>query len=70
VAIGRALSAPTGGAQQAPTVGSYKVLKIAKAGGARNFDYVYADVDGRRLYIPRTGSKPVVHSRSGILTIK
>lgn len=42
----------TGLAQQGP----YKVLKTAKVGGAGGFDYVYADVDGRRLYIPRTGN--------------
>jgi DNA-binding beta-propeller fold protein YncE len=35
--------------------GPYKVLKTAKVGGAGNFDYVYADSVGRRLYIPRTG---------------
>jgi hypothetical protein len=40
-------------AQQAP--GPYKVEKVAKAGGAGGFDYVYADTNGRRLYIPRTG---------------
>ena len=33
--------------------GPYKVLRTAKVGGAGGFDYVYADVDGRRLYIPR-----------------
>ncbi len=43
-----------GSAQQGP----YKVLKTAKVGGAGGFDYVYADVDGRRLYIPRTGNPP------------
>lgn len=35
--------------------GSYKVVKTAKVGGDGGFDYVYADVDGRRLYIPRPG---------------
>jgi hypothetical protein len=40
---------------QTPAAGPYKILKTAKVGGAGNFDYVYADVDGRRLYIPRTG---------------
>ncbi|HEY7336828.1 MAG TPA: hypothetical protein VH639_18175 [Bryobacteraceae bacterium] len=40
-------------AQQAP--GPYKVEKAAKVGGAGGFDYVYADTNGRRLYIPRTG---------------
>jgi DNA-binding beta-propeller fold protein YncE len=39
-------------AQQGP----YKVLKTAKVGGDGGFDYVYADADGRRLYIPRTGT--------------
>src|SRR5207249_3847658 len=41
-----------------PPADPYKVLKVAKVGGAGNFDYVYADVDGRRLYIPRTGTDP------------
>ena len=34
----------------------YKVLQTAKVGGAGGFDYVFADSDGRRLYIPRSGS--------------
>jgi DNA-binding beta-propeller fold protein YncE len=40
------------GAQDGP----YKVQRIAKAGGDGGFDYVYADVAGRKLYIPRLGS--------------
>jgi DNA-binding beta-propeller fold protein YncE len=44
-----------GWAQKAATTQPYKVIKTAKVGGAGGFDYVYADVDGRRLYIPRTG---------------
>jgi len=44
-----------GWAQQAPTAQPYKVIRTAKVGGAGGFDYVYADVAGRRLYIPRTG---------------
>jgi hypothetical protein len=40
-------------AQQA---GPYKVLKTAKVGGSGAFDYVYADADGRKLYIPRPGN--------------
>jgi DNA-binding beta-propeller fold protein YncE len=39
----------------AQTSGPYSVTKTVKAGGAGGFDYVYADSDGRRLYIPRTG---------------
>jgi len=40
-------------AQQA---GPYKVLKAAKVGGEGGWDYIYADSDGRRLYIPRRGT--------------
>jgi DNA-binding beta-propeller fold protein YncE len=43
-------------AQQSPDSGPYKVLKTAKVGGAGGFDYVFADSDERRLYIPRGGS--------------
>ena len=45
-------------AQSPSSEGPYKVIKTAKVGGAGGFDYVYADVDGRRLYIPRTGNPP------------
>jgi hypothetical protein len=41
------------GLAQAPTAGSYKVLKTAKVGGGGGYDYIFADVEGRRLYIPR-----------------
>jgi DNA-binding beta-propeller fold protein YncE len=43
--------------------GPYKVLKTLKTGGLGGFDYIYADVDGGRLYIPRgaqmTATPPV-----------
>src|SRR5580658_3984837 len=48
------VAASMGLAQQA---GPYKVLKAAKAGGEGGWDYIYADSDGRRLYIPRRGSQ-------------
>ena len=35
--------------------GPYKVLKTAKVGGDGGFDYVYADADGRKLYVARSG---------------
>ena len=38
--------------------GPYKVLKTEKVGGAGGFDYVYADSDGRKLYIARSGPTP------------
>jgi DNA-binding beta-propeller fold protein YncE len=41
---------------QSPASGPYRVLKTAKVGGTGGFDYVYADVAGRRLYIPRGGT--------------
>ena len=46
-------------AQQPSTTGPYHVIKRARVGGDGGYDYVYADVAGRRLYIPRGGSRPV-----------
>src|SRR2546422_9850143 len=42
-----------GSAQQPSNGGPYKVLKRANVGGGGNWDYIYGDVAGRRLYIPR-----------------
>jgi hypothetical protein len=50
-----AMAASTGFTQNAPTVGPYKVLKTAKVGGEGGYDYIFADVEGRRLYLPRGG---------------
>ena len=55
-AAGIVMVTSIGLAKQAPTAGPYKVVKTAKVGGDGGFDYVYADSDGRRLYIPRTGA--------------
>jgi hypothetical protein len=52
-AAAMALLVFVGFAQQS---GPYKVLKTAKVGGTGAFDYVYADSNGRRLYIPRPGN--------------
>jgi DNA-binding beta-propeller fold protein YncE len=52
---GLAILASAGFAQPGPE-GPYKVVKTVKVGGAGGYDYVYADVDGRRLYIPRPGA--------------
>jgi YVTN family beta-propeller protein len=54
---GATILASVGLAQPAPS-GPYKVLKIAKVGGAGGYDYVNADAQGRRLYIARTGPTP------------
>jgi DNA-binding beta-propeller fold protein YncE len=45
----------SGLAQHAPIAGPYKVLMTAKVGGEGGFDYIFADVKARRLYIPRSG---------------
>ena len=44
-------------AQQPSTTEPYHVLERARVGGDGGYDYVYADVAGRRLYIPRGGSR-------------
>ncbi len=44
-----------GTAQNAPSGGPYKVLKTAKVGGEGGYDYIFADSEARRLYIPRGG---------------
>ena len=49
------VSVAVGSAQQPSSGGLYKILKRAKVGGEGNWDYIYADVAGRRLYIPRRG---------------
>ena len=60
--------APSGFAQQA---GPYKVLKTARVGGEGGWDYIYADVAGRRLYIPRRGTAatPEVQTRLSIYNL-
>ncbi len=47
------------GAQSSASNGPYKVLKSARVGGEGGSDYIYADVDGRRLYIPRGGTRAI-----------
>src|SRR5271154_5871796 len=54
--VGMAIFAAIGPAGPNPGAAPYKVVKTIKIGGAGGFDYVYADVDGRRLYIPRPGA--------------
>ena len=45
-------------AQHSEHNGPYKILKRATVGGEGNWDYIWADVAGRRLYIPRRGGAP------------
>src|ERR1700682_120144 len=60
--------APSGFTQQ---TGPYKVLKTARVGGEGSWDYIYADVAGRRLYIPRRGTPavPAVQTRLTIFNL-
>lgn len=55
VALGIAVAASVVPAQHSSSAGPYKVLKRVKAGGEGGFDYISADVEGRRLYMPRNG---------------
>src|SRR5712692_6474114 len=70
LAAAAAVFAPAGLAEQE---GPYKVLKTARVGGEGGWDYIYADVAGRRLYIPRRGTPPnaapAVQTRLTILSL-
>src|SRR5579883_3057169 len=55
LAITISLGASVGLAQHEEGSGPYKILKKDKVGGEGGFDYISADVEGRRLYIPRSG---------------
>lgn len=48
--------ASLGLSRQATTTGPYKVLKTAKVGGEGGYDYIFAEIESRRLYIPRGGA--------------
>ena len=55
IALSISLATSSGLAQQNSSPGPYKVLKKVKVGGDGGFDYISADVEGRRLYVPRSG---------------
>src|SRR4051812_15464012 len=55
VIAGMGIFAVTGLAVKRPADGTYSLQKTAKVGGEGGFDYVYADSEGRRLYIARSG---------------
>ena len=59
-----ALVVHAAGAQQPSSDGPYRVVKSARVGGEGGSDYIYADIAGRRLYIPRGGSRPVAATDS------
>jgi len=47
VAIAQVTSAPN-------PVGPYTIVNTIKVGGTGGYDYVFADADGRKLYVPRS----------------
>ena len=78
IAAAMAACAPLAPAQTtAQQDGPYRVLKTSRVGGEGGWDYIYADADGRRLYIPRgatravpaTGTTPEVAAIPARLTI-
>ena len=56
-AVGIGMFLFVGFAQEGP----YKLLKTVKVGGVGGYDYVQADVEGRRLYFARSGAMPRVN---------
>ena len=56
------------GLAQVSTDGPYKVLKTVKVGGEGGTDYIFADTDGRRLYIARgaTQAQPATDTRPAV----
>src|ERR1019366_6182060 len=76
-AVAVALFVPALQAQQPATDGPYKVLQRAKVGGEGGTDYIYADVEGRRLYltrnpvraVPATETAPARDSIPGRITV-
>jgi DNA-binding beta-propeller fold protein YncE len=64
-------------AQQPSTDSPYKVVKSAKVGGEGGTDYIFADVVGRRLYIPRgavradtVNNRPAVAARVTVFDLE
>jgi hypothetical protein len=78
LALAIGLTATVGTAQSASTTGPYQVLKSVKAGTDGGMDYISADVENRRLYIPRSGAMghlmvfdlDTLESAGGIDTVK
>jgi hypothetical protein len=54
-ALAIAMAACAGMAHQSTDDRPYQIVKTTKVGGEGGFDYIFADVEGRRLYVPRFG---------------
>ncbi|MDB5325005.1 MAG: hypothetical protein JWM57_574 [Phycisphaerales bacterium] len=57
IVLGVSMLAPSVRGQTAPTDAGYKVVTTSKVGGAGGFDYVFADAEGRKLYVPRSAGR-------------
>ncbi len=76
-AIALLFVAPALHAQQPAGDGPYRVLQRARVGGEGGTDYIYADVDGRRLYItrnatratPATATSPALDATPGRISV-
>jgi hypothetical protein len=55
LAVGAGLLASLAGRACASAAEPYKIVKSSQTMGSGGIDYVYADNDGRRLYVPRGG---------------
>ncbi len=60
LAAGLTITAGAGLARPVSPDGPYRVQQTTKVGGEGGFDYVYADAEGRRLYVARSGASPRV----------
>ena len=56
IVLAISFAALNGLAQHDTSSGPYKILKKVKIGGDGGFDYITADVENRRLYVPRNGA--------------
>lgn len=59
IALVSVLTATLAASAVAQSDAPYKVLKSVRVGGEGGSDYIYADVAGRRLYIPRGGTRAI-----------
>jgi DNA-binding beta-propeller fold protein YncE len=57
IVAGLAMLAPLAYRCLADQATPYKITKQVKVGGTGGFDYVFADSDGRKLYVPRSAGR-------------
>jgi DNA-binding beta-propeller fold protein YncE len=60
LAAGIGLLTSAAPAQTAPATGPYKILHITQTNGTGGIDYIIADSEGRRVYVPRMGPANVI----------